>query len=116
VDRHLVNHGHECPDCGRLHLVVIDLNPFMDHLDRKLKLIHAELRKLGRHMATATEQLNALSAKVDDLVADVRAALAVINGDELSTDAQAALDAITVKVDAFDTEVGDADGSDTTPV
>ena len=79
---------------------------------RKLK---TEVRKMGRAMATATEQLTALTAKVDDLVADVRAALAVINGDTLSTEAQAALDALVTKVDALDTEVGDLDGSDTPP-
>lgn len=64
-------------------------------------------------MATATQQLADLSAKVDDLIADVRAALATINGDELSDEAQAALDGLSAKVAAFDTEVGDADGSDT---
>ena len=67
-------------------------------------------------MASATEQLNTLSTKVDDLTSDVRAALAVINQDELSESAQAALDSLTAKIDAFDTEVGDADGSDTPPV
>jgi len=113
--RHLVNHNSQC-DCGQVHLVVVDLDPFMEELDRRLKLIHAEMRKMGRLMATATEQLQTLTTKVDDLVADVRAALATINGDELSPEAQAALDGIVAKVDAFDAEVGDADGSDTQPV
>ncbi len=66
-------------------------------------------------MATATEQLTALSGKVDDLIADVRAALAVINNDNLSNEAQAALDELNEKIGAFDTEVGDADGSDQPP-
>jgi hypothetical protein len=101
-----------CPGCGEIHVIVIDLAPIL----KDLAVVKTELRKLGRHMATATEQLTALSAKVDDLVADVRAALAVINNDDLSTDAQAALDAVNAKLDAFDTEVGDADGSDTPPV
>jgi hypothetical protein len=71
------------------------------------------IHHLEELMATATEQLNALSSKVDDLTADVRAALAVINTDELSADAQAALDGLSAKIAAFDAEVGDADGSDT---
>ncbi len=65
-------------------------------------------------MATATEQLSALSSKVDDLLADVRAALATISNDELSAEAQTALDGLNAKIDAFDAEVGDADGSETT--
>ncbi len=64
-------------------------------------------------LMTATEQITALTAKVDDLIADVRAALATIGQDELSPEAQAALDGLAAKVAAFDTEVGDADGSDT---
>jgi hypothetical protein len=113
--RHLANHDHEC-ECGSHHLLVIDFDPLIEAIEDKLKPIRAELRKLGKDMATATEQLTALSAKVDDLVADVRAALAVINGDTLSTEAQAALDGVNAKLDAFDAEVGDADGSDTQPV
>src|SRR5678815_790697 len=101
-----------CPGCGEIHIIVIDAAPIL----KDLHDIKTELRKQGRLMATATEQLTALSAKVDDLVADVRAALAVINGDTLSTEAQAALDGVTAKVDAFDAEVGDADGSDTPPI
>lgn len=62
---------------------------------------------------TATQQLTDLTSKVDDLIADVRAALATIGQDELSPDAQAALDNLNAKVAAFDSEVGDADGSDT---
>lgn len=73
--------------------------------------------KLEEHMATEVEQLTALSAKVDDLIADVRAALAALQADvaNLSPEGQAALDALTAKLAAFDVEVGDADGSDTPP-
>jgi uncharacterized coiled-coil protein SlyX len=69
---------------------------------------------LEERMATATEQLTALSGKVDDLISDVRAALAVIGEDNLSEAAQGELDKLTAKVEAFDTEVGDADRSDET--
>lgn len=68
---------------------------------------------LEETMATATEQLQNLTTKVDDLTSDIRSALAVINEDTLSDTAQAALDSLTAKIEAFDTEVGDADGSDT---
>ena len=71
-------------------------------------------------MATKAETLAALAAldvKVTDLIADVRAALAVIAGPDntLGEEGQAALDALVAKVDAFDAEVGDADGSDVPP-
>ena len=58
-------------------------------------------------MATEAEALNALSVKVDDLIADVRAALTVISGPDntLGPDGQAALDGLVAKVDAFDAEV-----------
>lgn len=76
------------------------------------------LQRMEALMATEAEQINALTAKVDDLVADVRAALAalVAERDNLGPDGQAALDALVSKVDAFDAEVGDADGSGTLPV
>lgn len=79
--------------------------------------ILTKLTSLEEHMATEAEQLNALSAKLDDVMADVRAALAILTAerDNLGPDGQAALDALTAKVDAFDAEVGDADGSDTPP-
>lgn len=68
-------------------------------------------------MATAAEQLNELSAKVDDLVADVRALVDQLEAERenLTEAGQAALDGLVAKVDAFDAEIGDADGSDTPP-
>jgi uncharacterized coiled-coil protein SlyX len=79
--------------------------------------IAVQLTRMENTMATEAEQLTALSTKVDDLVADVRAALAALaaDRDSLGPDGQAALDSLTAKVDAFDAEVGDADGSDTPP-
>lgn len=83
-----------------------------------LEDVLTQLAHVGETMATETEQLNALGAKVDDLIADVRAALAALSAerDNLGPDGQAALDTLSAKVDAFDAEVGDADGSDTPPV
>lgn len=82
------------------------------HLDGKVRTL---TERLEDHMATETEQINALSGKLDDLITDVRAALAALTAerDNLGTDGQAALDTLVAKVDAFDAEVGDADGSDT---
>lgn len=62
-------------------------------------------------MSQETDALAALSAKLDTLIADVRAALAALNADagNLSPEGQAALDDLNAKVDAFGAEVGDAD-------
>ena len=75
------------------------------------------LTALEELMATEAEQLTTLSTKLDDVIADVRAALAILTAerDNLGPEGQAALDSLTAKVEAFDTEVGDADGSDTPP-
>lgn len=80
-----------------------------------LSAVHARFDALEARMATETEQITALTAKVDDLTNDVRAALAILTAerDNLGPEGQAALDALTAKVEAFDAEVGDQDGSDT---
>jgi hypothetical protein len=72
---------------------------------------------LEEHTMSEAELIGALDAKVTDLIADVRAALAALaaDRDNLGPDGQAALDTLTAKVDAFDAEVGDGDGSDTPP-
>lgn len=82
---------------------------------RTLLEIPALLTVLEEQMATAREQLNDLSTKVDDLVADVRAAKEALEADRenLSPDGQTALDELSQKIEAFDAEVGDADSSDT---
>ncbi|WP_147457244.1 hypothetical protein [Micromonospora pisi] len=69
-------------------------------------------------MATAAEQINELSTKLDDLIADVRAALATLTEERenLTETGQAALDSLNAKVAAFDAEIGDADGSENPPV
>jgi len=80
-----------------------------------IKPIMTALAHLETTVATEADAINALTAKVDDLIADVRAALAVIAGPDntLGVEGQAALDGLVAKVDAFDAQVGDADGSDT---
>ena len=73
------------------------------------------LLPVKEQIMTEAEAIGALDAKVTDLIADVRAALAALEADRdnLGPAGQAALDALTAKVAAFDAEVGDADGSDT---
>src|SRR5687767_11449281 len=82
-----------------------------------LVLILSKIDAMEARMTQETDAINALSAKVDDLIGDVRAALDILRTerDSLGAEGQAALDTLTAKVDAFDTEVGDADGSDTPP-
>ena len=68
-------------------------------------------------MAKEVEQIEALSAKVSDLHADVTEAIRILTEerDNLSPEGQAAFDALSAQVAAIDTEVGDADGSDVPP-
>jgi hypothetical protein len=82
-----------------------------------LDTLLAGIVELKELLMNETEQVTALSAKVDDLVADVRAALEILRAerDNFGTEGQAAFDALSAKVDAFDAEIGDADGSDVPP-
>jgi uncharacterized protein YoxC len=73
------------------------------------------LPEMRKTMAKASEQITALNARVNDLIADVRAATDILKSKagDLDTEGQAALDALSTSVSDFDAEVGDADGSDT---
>lgn len=77
-----------------------------------------QLDRMEQLMTTEAEKIGALGAKVDDLIGDVRAALAALEADRdnLGPEGQAALDTLNAKVDAFDAEVGEHDGSGTPPV
>jgi uncharacterized coiled-coil protein SlyX len=90
-----------------VYINTIDLEPITTRLDA-----------LEALMATAAEQITALSAKVDDIAADFAAFAAAMTAERenLTEAGQAALDAATAKLDALDVAVGDADGSDTPPV
>lgn len=101
-------------------VVYVDLTPVLARLDT-----------LEALMATAAEQINALSAKVDaqtalitDIQSDFAALVAALAAERenLTESGQAALDAASAKVDAnatklaeLDVAVGDADGSDAPP-
>lgn len=58
-------------------------------------------------MGALKDQLEKLSAKVDDVAADVRA-----KGGQVDAEDQAALDGLRSRLDSLDAQVGDADGSD----
>lgn len=84
------------------------------HLDALAELA-TQVISIKELVMTEADAINALAAKFDTLVADVRAALAALNAsrDELGPDGQAALDALNNSVDAFGAEIGDADGGGT---
>lgn len=67
--------------------------------------------RMETRMATAAEQIDALTARFDDLVADVR--VVVAERENLTPAGQAAADRLASKLSSFDSEIGDADGSDT---
>jgi outer membrane murein-binding lipoprotein Lpp len=83
------------------------------HLDALAELA-TQVISVKELVMNEAEQINALNAKVDDLITDVRTALEALAADRdaLGPDGQAALDTLTAKVEAFDTEVG----GDATPV
>ena len=82
-----------------------------------LTAITTRLDALEATVATAAEQINTLSAKVDDIASDFAALVAALAAERenLTEAGQAALDQATAKLDALDVAVGDADGSDTPP-
>ena len=88
-----------------------------DALRYEVNRMRHELFEMRNIVATEAEALNALSVKVDDLIADVRAALAVISGpdNKLGPDGQAALDTLSAKVDAFDAELSATPPPEPTP-
>ena len=71
-------------------------------------------------LAALTAKDDTLAAAVTDLIADVRALIDQLRNAPLTPEQQAAVDALSARLDttagevgALDTEVGDADGSDT---
>jgi len=81
----------------------------------KLLDLPVRLKKMEAVMAKAKDQLDALTAKVDDVANDVRALKDAADraGEEFSPEVQQAFDQLVSRVDELDTTAGDADGSDT---
>jgi outer membrane murein-binding lipoprotein Lpp len=93
---------------------------------------HLKVSEIGVQMATAAEQINELTTKVDNLAAvtaDIHADFIAFRDamqaerENLTPAGQAALDAANTSLDNatgaltdLDVEVGDADGSDNPPV
>src|SRR5688500_5907047 len=78
-----------CPCCTPSPVVVVDLTAVLT------KLTHLE-----ELVATAAEQITALSAKVDDIAADFSALVTALNAERenLTPAGQAALDAANAKI------------------
>lgn len=133
-----MRHEHTCEHCHQTTVILLEDGPLVAVLNR----IHFEQRKLRELMTTADQNIDAITAKVEestagvatlataftDLAADVRAVLATPRG-EVSPETQAKFDTLSATLDAssataaqalsdlaaLDAEVGDADGSDGTP-
>lgn len=72
------------------------------------------LTRMENLMAREVEVLEAVLGKVNDVFADVRALLASERA-QMSDEGQAKADELVSAIDAFDAEIGDADGSDVPP-
>jgi uncharacterized protein YoxC len=62
----------------------------------------------GCQMSSATDALNAIAASVDTLTGDVQRLITVLQGQDLSSEAQALVDSIQTKLTALDTAVDTA--------
>lgn len=94
-------------------VAVIDLTPVLTQLNEIL----ARLTSLETHMATAAEQLTALTAAVQEVHADFTALLETLNAERenLTEAGQAALDQATAALAALDEAVGEHDGTPPPP-
>ncbi len=77
-----------------------------------LNRIESKLHRMEITMSQEVDALDEIKAKLADVHDDVKARLDVVAG-ELSAEGKAEVDAIKDALTAFDTEIGDADGSDT---
>ena len=85
----------------------LGITKLLEHITA-LQTVPLQLQRLERKMASAKQQIQELTAKMDDLAADVRAK----NG-TMDAETQEAFSVLAQKVSDLDAEVGDADGSDT---
>lgn len=76
------------------------------------KPLHDRIERMENAMANEAEQLTAIKDKLTDVHADVRAKLDQVRA-ETSPEGQALLDEVSAAIASFDSEIGDADGSDT---
>ena len=100
-------HDHDEDDDGA---TLDDLLPYLKQFVIGQIKILAVLTEMRNTMASAAEQLDALSAAVDDIAADVQ--VLVDKSGQLDAEGQAALDRLTGKLNDLNVEVGDQDGSD----
>jgi hypothetical protein len=127
VDRHLVNHDHTCPGCGELHVMVIDLAPFLQYLENirtHVNDVKTVVHRIDRHVGDLMTKLTDLRDEVGGLFADIAAKIQRIQDEidnpnntetHFSAEDQAAFDELKATVDAARATVGD-ENADGTPV
>lgn len=83
----------------------------------QLDNIETMLLNLGEDMARQTDELTALRTQLTDASADILAKLDQLEtaAGDLTPEAQQIVDDLRTSVQALDTRVGDADGSDNPP-
>lgn len=93
-----------------------DAERFLD-LEETITAIRRTQLEQGALMVTQAEAITGIATKLTDILADFRALrdAMLAERENLTADGQAALDAANVTLTELDTEVGDADGSDTPP-
>lgn len=97
-------------------LSLSDAERFLD-LEETITAIRVTQLQQGDLMVTQAEAINSIATRITDILADFRAFrdAMLAERENLSADGQAALDAANATITELDTEVGDADGSDTPP-
>jgi len=97
-------------------LSLSDAERFLEAFDTIADIRRTQLEQ-GELMVTQAEAITGIAAKLTDILADFRALrdAMLAERENLTEAGQAALDAANVTLTELDTEVGDADGSDTPP-
>ncbi len=84
----------------------------LKRIEKSLVKVLRATSRMEITMARETDALNDIKAKLADVHDDVRAKLDQVRA-ELSPEGQQAIDEVAQALEAFDAEIGDADGSDT---
>lgn len=87
------------------------LTQYIIKINLSLEAIRAAQKRMEIIMSQETDALHELIAKVTDLHDDVKARINVAAG-ELSAEGKSEMDKVTAAIDAFQAEIGDANGSD----
>lgn len=93
-----------------------DAERFLD-LEETITAIRTTQLHQGELMVTQAQAIDLVATRLTDILADFRALrdAMLAERENLTAEGQAALDRANVVVEDLDTEIGDADGSDTPP-